>query len=47
MELKKRGWEIVEGNVAVFDEEGMILGISTMDEEANELKLRKMLNTDK
>ena len=47
LELQKRGWSGIKGNVAVFDESGMILGISYMDEEANELKLRKMLNTDK
>lgn len=47
LELQKRGWGGIEGNIAVFDESGMILGISYMDEEANELKLRKMLNTDK
>lgn len=47
LELKKRGWGGIDGNIAVFDESGMLLGISYMDEEANELKLRKMLNTDK
>ena len=47
LELQKRGWSGTEGNIAVFDGNGMILGISYMDEEANELKLRKMLNTDK
>ncbi len=47
LDLQKRGWSGISGNIAVFDEEGMLLGISCMDEEANELKLRKMLNTDK
>lgn len=47
LELQKRGWGGIPGNIAVFDESGMLLGISFMDEEANELKLRKMLNTDK
>lgn len=47
LELQKRGWGGIPGNIAVFDEGGMLLGISFMDEEANELKLRKMLNTDK
>ncbi len=47
LELQKRGWGGIAGNIAVFDESGMLLGISFMDEEANELKLRKMLNTDK
>lgn len=47
LELKKRGWGGIDGNIAVFDESGMLLGISYMNEEANELKLRKMLNTDK
>ena len=47
LELRKRGWGGIEGNIAVFDESGMLLGISFMDEEANELRLRKMLNTDK
>lgn len=47
LELEKRGWRGISGNIAVFDEEGMLLGLSYMDEEANELKLRKMLNTDK
>lgn len=47
LELKKRGWGGIDGNIAVFDESGMLLGISYMDEEENELKLRKMLNTDK
>lgn len=47
LELQKRGWGGISGNIAVFDEGGMLLGISFMDEEANELKLRKMMNTDK
>ncbi|MBR3952463.1 MAG: tRNA pseudouridine(55) synthase TruB [Oscillospiraceae bacterium] len=47
LELEKRGWSGISGNIAVFDREGMLLGISFMDEEENELKLRKMLNTDK
>ena len=47
LELGKRGWGGIPGNIAVFDEGGMLLGISYMDEEANELKLRKMMNTDK
>ncbi len=47
LELQKRGWGGISGNIAVFDESGMLLGISFMDEEANELKLRKMLNTDR
>ena len=47
LDLQKRGWGGILGNIAVFDESGMLLGISFMDEEANELKLRKMLNTDK
>ena len=47
LDLQKRGWGGIFGNIAVFDESGMLLGISYMDEEANELKLRKMLNTDK
>ncbi len=47
LELQKRGWGGVSGDIAVFDESGMLLGISYMDEEENELKLRKMLNTDK
>ncbi|MBR5310127.1 MAG: tRNA pseudouridine(55) synthase TruB [Oscillospiraceae bacterium] len=47
LELQKRGWGGIEGDIAVFDESGMLLGLSYMDEEANELKLKKMLNTDK
>lgn len=47
LELQKRGWGGIEGYIAVFDEEGLLLGISYMDEAENELKLRKMLNTDK
>ncbi|MBR3963388.1 MAG: tRNA pseudouridine(55) synthase TruB [Oscillospiraceae bacterium] len=47
LDLQKRGWGGISGNIAVFDESGMLLGISFMDEEANELKLRKMLNTDR
>ena len=47
LELEKRGWGGIEGDIAVFDESGMLLGLSYMDEEANELKLKKMLNTDK
>ncbi len=47
LELRKRGWGGITGSIAVFDESGMILGISYVDEEANELKLKKMLNTDK
>lgn len=47
LELRKRGWSGIAGDIAVFDESGMLLGLSYMDEEANELKLKKMLNTDK
>ncbi len=47
LDLQKRGWSGTEGDIAVFDKEGMLLGISYMDEEQNELKLKKMLNTDK
>lgn len=47
LELQKRGWSGIAGDIAVFDESGMLLGLSYMDEEANELKLKKMLNTDK
>ena len=47
LDLQKRGWGGISGNIAVFDESGILLGISFMDEEANELKLRKMLNTDR
>lgn len=47
LDLQKRGWGGISGDIAVFDESGMLLGVSFMDEEANELRLRKMLNTDK
>ena len=47
LELQKRGWGGITGRIAVYDKEGILLGISFMDEEANELKLCKMLNTDK
>ena len=47
LDLQKRGWGGIAGDIAVFDESGMLLGISWMNEEENELKLKKMLNTDK
>ncbi len=47
LDLQKRRWKYIEGDIAVYDESGMLLGISYMDTEANELKLKKMLNTDK
>ncbi len=47
LDLEKRGWEKIEGDIAVFDESGMLLGISYMDTVENALKLKKMLNTDK
>lgn len=45
LELKKRGWGGVSGDIAVYGG-GKLLGISCMDEEAGELRLRKMLNLE-
>lgn len=42
LELKKRGWGGINGDIAVFDRCENFLGISRMDEEENELKLRKL-----
>lgn len=47
LDLEKRSLEIINGDIAVFDKEDMLLGISYMDMDAKELKLKKMLNTDK
>ncbi len=47
LDLQKRGWGGIKGDIAVYDESGLLLGISYMNEEENELKLKKMLNTDK
>ncbi len=46
LELAKRGWGGVCGDIAVFDKDGKLLGISYMDEEAGELRLRKMLDLE-
>lgn len=46
LELAKRGWGGVPGDIAVYDKDGALLGISYMDEENNELRLRKMLNLE-
>lgn len=45
LELKKRGWSGISGDIAVYGG-GKLLGISYMDEEAGELRLRKMLNLE-
>lgn len=42
LELEKRGWDIIEGDLAVFDGRGRFLGVSYMNKEENELKLRKL-----
>jgi len=42
LDLGKRGWEPMEGDVAVKDGDGRLLGISVMDAETGQLKLRKM-----
>lgn len=42
LDLEKRGWEPVEGDVAVKDGDGRLLGISVMDAETGRLRLRKM-----
>ena len=42
LDLEKRGWEPMEGDVAVKDGDGRLLGISVMDAETGQLRLRKM-----
>ncbi len=42
LDLGKRGWEPMEGDVAVKDGDGRLLGISVMDAETGQLRLRKM-----
>lgn len=43
LDLEKRGWEPMEGDVAVKDGDGRLLGISVMDADTGQLRLRKML----
>lgn len=42
LELEKRGWGGISGDIAVYDRHGKFLGVSYMDEAENELKLRKL-----
>lgn len=42
LELEKRGWDIIEGDLAVYDRRGKFLGVSYMNKEENELKLKKL-----
>ena len=42
LELEKRGWGGISGDIAVYDRRGKFLGVSYMDEAENELKLRKL-----
>lgn len=42
LELEKRGFGGISGDIAVYDRGGKFLGISYMDEAANELKLKKL-----
>ena len=42
LELEKRGWGGISGDIAVYDCRGKFLGVSYMDEAENELKLRKL-----
>ena len=42
LELEKRDWGGISGDIAVYDRRGKFLGISYMDEAENELKLRKL-----
>ena len=42
LELEKRGWGGISGDIAVYDRCGKFLGVSYMDEAENELKLRKL-----
>ena len=42
LELEKRGWGGIPGDIAVYDRAGNFLGVSYMDEAENELKLRKL-----
>lgn len=42
LELEKRGWDIIEGDLAVYDRSGKFLGVSYMNKEENELKLKKL-----
>ncbi len=46
LDLAKRGWGGIDSDIAVFDGGGKLLGISYMDEEAGELRLRKMLRLE-
>lgn len=46
LELQKRGWEILPGTVAVYNEKGEILGLSKMDEKQNELTLIKLFRSN-
>ena len=43
LELGKRKWNAIDGDIAVYGKSGELLGISYMDFEANELHLKKML----
>lgn len=43
LSLSKRGWKGVAGMIAVYGPDGSLLGISRMDEIADELKLLKLL----
>jgi len=43
--LEKRGWAHIDGDVAVCGKDGTLLGISYMDGEAGQLRLRKMFAT--
>lgn len=43
LKLKKRNWEYISGDIAVYGESGELLGISYMDLGADELHLKKML----
>ena len=42
LELEKRGWGGISGDIAVYDRRGEFLGVSYMDEAENERKLRKL-----
>lgn len=43
--IERRGWEHIDGDIAVYGEDGALFGVSYMDEGAGQLHLRKMLVT--
>lgn len=44
LDLAKRKWSYIPGDIAIYDEDERLLGISFMDMENNRLSLKKLLN---